>query len=142
MKKEFYFYPKFYQRFCLFNLILFSITLLLLLILVFNIFFLLFLVIIVFYSFLYYYSSRNRIIIDNDRITYIGFKKKIFYINNIKEVVLLKRGHIKFILEEDKFIIFGYYEFLSNNPNYDKNNELVELINGKIKKYKKDYWYK
>ena len=86
-----------------------------------------------------FYYHINRIEVYDDRIEYYGLKKKTFKYQKIESIEVDKRGYIVIIYDKKKYLYSGYVSFLSQTSHYEKNNELVEYINTKIKKNNR--WY-
>ena len=74
-----------------------------------------------------------------DRIEYYSFKKRVFYLNEIKSLEVDKHGYIKIIYGNKKYLFSGFFSPLYKMPNDEKNKELVEYINKKIKENYR--WY-
>lgn len=139
MKKDFRFANKI-LKICGYVSLLCPILICIVLIFNFNIFALLVAItLFIFIIILNYYYHVNRIEVYNDRIEYYGFKKKVFFIDNIKLINVDEHGYIKLLYDEKKYMFVGYISMFYKMPNEEKNKELVEYINMQIKKNYR--WY-
>ena len=76
-----------------------------------------------------YYSFRNMIIIEKDKIIYVGFKKNIIFKNDITKV---DSGGVRIIIHT-KNKVYNISGYLTNGKcqtqkNINSNKELIENI--------------
>lgn len=135
--KIFYFYSKATKIFS--YAVFFTVPVfILVLILHFNIFFLAFTVAVTLFISVYsYYITRCRIEVHADKIIYYGMNDHVFDFVHIDEISLVNDRFIKIVYKGKTTRLTGYINFLSSMPDSDRNAELVDYLNSRIKSYKK-----